>query len=288
MFNYSLSIASWSVLTGALSKGLGLRLSLCPRSNPGHFEHRRRQLLLSRTEGGAVAPHRDCIITWTGRSLYTWLSSNRLRRKWISWSATSPAFTISAEVSFWFRCGEARKPQCPQTFPFVGSPPKLHPLPAATPHSGKEGLKSISLRPAQLALRKTSFFFFFFSPLPWLSQFHLKYRVTGGGTGGGTRYWKWFGGMKDERRMVVMRPKGGWLWVAVCIYVNKQQSPGEWICISSEQASCEFGLLSFFKTEFWQFSAIWARREAARKRRDEGSLCIPGEEAIVRGEIETV
>lgn len=164
MFNYSLSIASWSVLTGALSKGLGLRLSLCPRSNPGHFEHRRRQLLLSRTEGGAVAPHRDCIITWTGRSLYTWLSSNRLRRKWISWSATSPAFTISAEVSFWFRCGEARKPQCPQTFPFVGSPPKLHPLPAATPHSGKEGLKSISLRPAQLALRKTSFFFFFFPP----------------------------------------------------------------------------------------------------------------------------
>ena len=95
---------------------------------------------------------------------YTCLSSNRLRRKWISWSATSPAFTISAEVSFWFRCGEARKPQCPQTFPFVGSPPKLHPLPAATPQSGKEGLKSISLRPAQLALRKTSFCFFFFPP----------------------------------------------------------------------------------------------------------------------------
>ena len=76
--------------------------------------------------------------------------------------------------------------------------------------------------------------------------------------------------------------------VGGCIYVNKQQSPGEWICISSEQASCEFGLLSFFKTEFWQFSAIWARREAARKRRDEGSLCIPGEEAIVRREVETV
>ena len=56
------------------------------------------------------------------------------------------------------------------------------------------------------------------------------------------------------------------------LYVNKQQSPGEWICISSEQASCEFGLLSFFKTEFWQFSAIWARREAARKRRDAMTL----------------
>lgn len=41
--------------------------------------------------------------------------------------------------------------------------------------------------------------------------------------------------------------------------------------------------LFFLRQNFGKFSAIWARREVARKRRDEGSLCIPGEEAIARG-----
>ena len=162
MFNCSLSIASWSVLTGALSKGLGLRLSRSPRSNPAHFEYRRRH-----SEGGAIARIVTTFSPGQAGLLHLTVQQplgkemNRLISNKYSF------YSFGIEASCWFRCGEARKPQCPQTFPFVGSPPKLHPLPAATPHGGKEGLKSISLRPAQLALPKTSccFFFFFYPSL---------------------------------------------------------------------------------------------------------------------------
>lgn len=68
--------------------------------------------------------------------------------------APRPAFTAPAEAARGLVCGEPQKPQCPQTALV------RQPLP-----SGEEGLKSISLRLAHLALPIPVIFFFFFSLL---------------------------------------------------------------------------------------------------------------------------
>lgn len=81
-----------------------------------------------------------------------------------------------------------------------------------------------------------------------------------------------------ERGMAV----GGCLYF---MWTNSNHQVNESVFLWNRHLA-SFSFCLFFKTEFWQFSAIWARREASRKRRDEGSLCIPGEEAIARGEIE--
>lgn len=122
----------------------------------------------------------------------------------------------------------------PRRLPFVGSPPKLHPLLAATPHSRKEGLESISLRLAHLALPKPVIFFFFLAgPVP--SETRVTRRrdtVENGGLGGRRLGGRGIAAMQLGVDFGVREKKeGGGRDGAGCerlsvFHVNRQSSPG--------------------------------------------------------------
>lgn len=91
-------------------------------------------------------------------------------------------------------CGESRKPQCPQTS-LCGSPPRLHPLLAATPHQWEGGTEKHFLEAGTPCRTQTDHFF----PL-WLGWWHLKAEWPEGGHGSELG----LGGRKGGTWMAVM------------------------------------------------------------------------------------
>ena len=301
VFNCSLSIASWSVLTGALSKGLGLRLSRSPRSNPGHFEYRRRQLLLSRTEGGAIAPIVTTFSPGQAGLLHLTVQQplgkemNRLISNKSSFYSFGGGFLL---VQVWW----GPETPVPADFAFCGESAQTPSFARGHAPRWEGGTEKHFLEAGTTCPTQKELFFFFLSPSlaePVSSEIQSDRRrnrrrdevvemVWGyegweeGGSDtvrGGLRC---LGKKKREAAERGMAASG-------CLYfmwTNSNHQVSESVFLRNRHLA-GFGFCLFLRQNFGSFQQFG---QGERQPESEGmrGLCIPGEEAIQRGETETV